>query len=115
MQVDTPLREIPSSRFPQDPEVAEEECLNGEVDVVRINGEPVIRTGRDVSRFLVELRDDGDPALTFRSLVIGTLFACVRAVNSQVSATSRFTISTSGITLSIARLLHARFNLYIVN
>lgn len=51
---------------------------------MRINGEPVIRTGRDVSCFLVELRDDGDPALTFRSLVIGTLFACVRAVNSQL-------------------------------
>ena len=95
--------------------MVEEECLNGEADVVRIKGEPVIRTGRDVSHFLVDLRDDGDPALTFRSLVIGTLFACVRAANSQVSPTCQFAMSTSGATLAIARLLHAQSYLYIVD
>ena len=54
-------------------------------DVQYVNGEPVIANGRDVSRFLVDLRDDGDPAITFRSLVLGTLFACLGATLVQVS------------------------------
>lgn len=48
------------------------------------NGEPVITTGRDVSRFAVDVRDDGDAALTLRSLVLGTMFAGMGAALSQV-------------------------------
>lgn len=48
------------------------------------NGEPVITTGKDVSRFAVDLRDDGDEALTLRSLVLGTMFAGMGAALSQV-------------------------------
>ncbi|KIK93983.1 hypothetical protein PAXRUDRAFT_143839 [Paxillus rubicundulus Ve08.2h10] len=44
-------------------------------EVVYVNGEPVVTTGRDVSRFLVDVRDDGDQAVTFRSMFIGTVFA----------------------------------------
>jgi len=47
------------------------------------NGEPIITTGRDVSRFAVDIRDDGDAALTFRSIVIGTVFAGLGAALSQ--------------------------------
>ena len=47
------------------------------------NGEPIISTGRDVSRFAVDIRDDGDAALTFRSIVIGTVFAGLGAALSQ--------------------------------
>jgi hypothetical protein len=46
-----------------------------EDDLTLVNGEPVIVSGRDVSRFVVDLRDDEDPALTFRSMFLGTLFA----------------------------------------
>ncbi|KAF9242072.1 OPT oligopeptide transporter protein-domain-containing protein [Melanogaster broomeanus] len=53
-------------------------------DVVYINGEPVVTTGRDVSRFLVDLRDDGDQALTFRSLFLGTLFAGLGAALCEI-------------------------------
>jgi hypothetical protein len=48
-------------------------------------GEPVITTGCDVSRFVVDIRDDGDPALTFRSMFLGTMFAGMGAALSQVS------------------------------
>lgn len=34
----------------------------------------------DVSRFVVSDRDDGDPALTFRSLVLGTVFTALSSV-----------------------------------
>jgi len=54
------------------------------------NGEPVIRTGRDVSRFAVDLRDDGDAALTFRSIFLGTLFAGMGAALCQVGSFAAF-------------------------
>ncbi|KAL4079664.1 OPT oligopeptide transporter protein-domain-containing protein [Scleroderma citrinum] len=40
--------------------------------------------GSDVSRFLVDLRDDGDPSLTFRSLFLGTIYL-FKPVQSSVS------------------------------
>jgi len=49
------------------------------------NGEPVITTGRDVSRFAVDIRDDGDESLTFRSIFLGTVFAGMGAALCQVS------------------------------
>ena len=56
-------------------------------EVVYVKGEPVITTGLDVSRFLVDTRDDGDPAITFRSMVIGTVFAGLGAALCQVRCT----------------------------
>ena len=51
---------------------------------VYVNGEPVISDGRDVSRFLIDPRDDMDPAITFRSLLLGTVFAGLGAALCQV-------------------------------
>ena len=48
------------------------------------NGEPVITTGHDVSRFVVDIRDDEDSALTFRSMFLGTIFAGMGAALTQV-------------------------------
>ncbi|KAF6835534.1 peptide transporter mtd1 [Colletotrichum plurivorum] len=45
-----------------------------------VNGHPVIRNGVDVSKFVVSDRDDGDPALTFRSVVLGTVFTALSSV-----------------------------------
>lgn len=61
------------------------EELNYDGDVLRVNGEVVIRTGADVSNFLLDIRDDEDPALTFRSIVLGTVFAGLGAALCQVS------------------------------
>ncbi|KIP01135.1 hypothetical protein PHLGIDRAFT_131357 [Phlebiopsis gigantea 11061_1 CR5-6] len=49
-----------------------------------ISGEAVIRTGEDVSNILLDVRDDGDPALTFRSVVLGTVFAALGAAMCQI-------------------------------
>ena len=43
-------------------------------NVAYVNGEPVVSDGKDVSRFVVDLRDDGDPPVTFRSIILGTVF-----------------------------------------
>ena len=49
-----------------------------------VNGEPVINSGRDVSKFLVDLRDDEDPPFTFRSIVLGTVIGGLGAALVQV-------------------------------
>ena len=49
-----------------------------------INGEPVITSGRDVSRYLIDVRDDEDPPFTFRSVVLGTVIGGLGAALYQV-------------------------------
>jgi hypothetical protein len=49
-----------------------------------VNGEPVITSGNDVSKYLVDLRDDGDPPITFRSIVLGTIIGSLGAALLQV-------------------------------
>lgn len=44
----------------------------------------IIRSGRDASEHLLSLRDDGDPILTFRSILLGTAFACFQASMNQI-------------------------------
>ncbi|KAG5639832.1 hypothetical protein DXG03_003032, partial [Asterophora parasitica] len=51
--------------------------------VTYLKGEPVVTNGRDVSRFVVDIRDDGDNALTFRSIVLGTVLAGLGATLCQ--------------------------------
>ncbi|KIJ62124.1 hypothetical protein HYDPIDRAFT_114969 [Hydnomerulius pinastri MD-312] len=68
-------------------------------DVLYVNGEPVLTTGRDVSRFLVDLRDDGDPALTFRSLFLGTVFAGLGAALNEIYTFKPLQVSVSTVFL----------------
>jgi len=56
----------------------------GDEKVLMVNGEPDIRNGVDVSRFLVDVRDDEDPPFTFRSIVLGTIFGGLGAALYQV-------------------------------
>ena len=49
-----------------------------------VNRDPVIANGRDVSRYLVDLRDDEDPPFTFRSAVLGTAIGGLGAALHQV-------------------------------
>ncbi|KAK0610964.1 OPT oligopeptide transporter [Immersiella caudata] len=44
----------------------------------------IIITGADAARHLLPLRDDGDPTVTFRSLLLGTILACFEATMSQI-------------------------------
>ncbi|KAL4072359.1 OPT oligopeptide transporter protein-domain-containing protein [Scleroderma yunnanense] len=82
-----PLRVVHPVNDLNDSEAVQVENPGDEItaDGVYVNGEPVITTGRDVSQFLVDLRDDGDPAVTFRALFIGTLFGCLGAAANQMS------------------------------
>lgn len=44
----------------------------------------VIITGADAAAHLLPMRDDGEPALTFRSLFLASSLACFQAVMSQI-------------------------------
>lgn len=49
-----------------------------------VDEDRVIRTGADASKYLLSLRDDGDPIITFRSALLGTAFACFQAAMNQI-------------------------------
>ncbi|CAG7988873.1 unnamed protein product [Penicillium salamii] len=66
-------------------------------DTKFLKGHPVLETGLEVSKYLISTRDDGDPAFTFRCIVLGTAFTALssvitmlytfKPVQMQVSAT----------------------------
>jgi hypothetical protein len=70
-------------------------------DTVFVKGEPVIVDGRDVSRYVVDLRDDGDPPLTFRSFVLGTIFGALGAALYQIFEFKPAGAGISGVFLQL--------------
>ncbi|CAE6455014.1 unnamed protein product [Rhizoctonia solani] len=68
-------------------------------DLMLVNGQPVIETGVHVSNFAVDVRDDGDPSLTWRSFWIGTVVAGLGAALSQIYIFKPISVSVSGIFL----------------
>ena len=52
----------------------------------------IIITGADVANNLMSLRDDGEPALTFRSLLLATLLSGFQAAVNQIYQVSGVTI-----------------------
>ena len=69
------LKEASQERFEDD----------DDEDTEFVKGEPIIRTGLDVSRFAVDIRDDHDPSMTFRSFFLGTCFGALGATLGEVS------------------------------
>ncbi|OHF00079.1 OPT oligopeptide transporter [Colletotrichum orchidophilum] len=55
----------------------------------------IIVTGADAARYLLPLRDDFDPALTFRSMVLATGLSAFQAVMSQI-----YTFKPTSVTIS---------------
>jgi hypothetical protein len=50
--------------------------------------EKIIVTGADAATYLLPMRDDGDPALTFRSMFLATGLAAFQAVMYQIYSVS---------------------------
>ena len=51
---------------------------------IALGQEPVIVDGKDVSKYIVDLRDDGDAPITFRSMLLGTILSGLTAALYQV-------------------------------
>ncbi|KAK7736156.1 hypothetical protein SLS53_007184 [Cytospora paraplurivora] len=58
--------------------------------------ENIIVTGADAARYLLPMRDDFDPALTFRSLFLASGLSCFQAVMSQIYTFKPTSVSISG-------------------
>ncbi|WVF65583.1 hypothetical protein IAT40_000313 [Kwoniella sp. CBS 6097] len=56
----------------------------------------IIKTGLDAANHLLSIRDDGDPAITFRSLVLGTIMACFQASMTQIYLFKPTVVTISG-------------------
>ncbi|OOQ84620.1 oligopeptide transporter [Penicillium brasilianum] len=56
--------------------------INGETD--RDSAEVVIVTGADAAQHLLPLRDDFEPTVTFRSILLASLLACFQGVMNQI-------------------------------
>ncbi|KAG8716813.1 hypothetical protein FRC08_008754 [Ceratobasidium sp. 394] len=80
----------------KDPQVYADDSLG---DVKMVNGQPIIETGVHVSNFAIDVRDDGDAALTWRSFWIGTIVAGLGAALSQIYIFKPTAVSVSGIFL----------------
>ncbi|KAF1950451.1 OPT superfamily oligopeptide transporter [Byssothecium circinans] len=55
-----------------------------EADTRLVRGAVVISDGDDVARYVVSTQDDGDPALTFRSFIIGSGLTALAACINQI-------------------------------
>lgn len=73
---------------------------DADIDADALSDENVIiRSGADASKYLLSLRDDDDPILTVRSVVLGTAFACFQAAMNQIYNVSQvfvYLLPTSG-------------------
>ncbi|KAI5361396.1 Putative oligopeptide transporter, OPT superfamily [Septoria linicola] len=68
---------------------------------VSVKGHAVIRNGMDVSKYLVSARDDGDTALTFRSIVLGTSFTAFSSVVTMLYVFKPVQVSVSAVFLQL--------------
>lgn len=59
------------------------------------NAEHIIITGADASKYLLSMRDDHEPALTFRSIFLASALSCFQAVMNQIYQVSQL-VSTCG-------------------
>jgi hypothetical protein len=82
------IRPADEKESPFDADKSHNGCEDEDDKPLYVNGEPVISSGKDVSKYLVDLRDDGDPPITFRSLVLGTVIGGLGAALNQVCTNS---------------------------
>ncbi|KAH8692825.1 peptide transporter MTD1 [Talaromyces proteolyticus] len=66
-----------------------------------VNGHPVIQNGADISNFIISVRDDGDPALTFRSIVLGSAFTAFSSVITMLYVFKPFQMQVSFVFLQL--------------
>jgi hypothetical protein len=69
---------------PKEPIVLETTDSNPDLQEKHDDEDAIIMTGADASKHLLPLRDDFDPALTFRSIVLATGLAAFQAVMYQI-------------------------------
>ena len=65
------------------------------------SGDVIIITGADAAAHLLPLRDDGEPALTFRSLILATALSAFQAVMTQIYSVSQHACTLLGFKICL--------------
>jgi hypothetical protein len=80
---------------------------NGNQRAVPTYNYPLTRSGLDVSKFLISTRDDGDPSLTFRSIILGTIFTALSSVITMLYTFKPVQVQVSAVFLQCIYSLRA--------
>ncbi|KAH7098866.1 peptide transporter MTD1 [Auriculariales sp. MPI-PUGE-AT-0066] len=83
--------------------------IDSEKLTYNVSGEPIITTGEDVSNHLVDVFDIGGDALTFRSIVLGSLMSAFGASITQIYLFKPLSVSVSSIFLLLVIYTAGRF------
>ncbi|KAJ5443510.1 uncharacterized protein N7458_007382 [Penicillium daleae] len=78
--------ELTETPLKENVKIGGEEISGGESEVSVVD--VVIRTGADAAEHLLPLRDDFDPAVTFRSILLATVVSGFQAVMNQIYSVS---------------------------
>ncbi|KAG2421023.1 hypothetical protein HFD88_000639 [Aspergillus terreus] len=73
-----------------------------------VKGHPVVRNGVDVSNFIISDRDDGDPALTFRSIVLGSIFTALSSVITMLYVFKPYQVQVSPVFIQLLVFLFGK-------
>ncbi|KAJ0412960.1 OPT oligopeptide transporter protein-domain-containing protein [Aspergillus carlsbadensis] len=72
---------------------------------------PVLMRGlyrNDVSNFIISDRDDGDPALTFRSIVLGSIFTALSSVITMLYVFKPYQVQVSAVFIQLLVFLFGK-------
>lgn len=78
--------ELTETPLKENVKIGGEEISGGESEVSVVD--VVIKTGADAAEHLLPLRDDFDPAVTFRSILLATVVSGFQAVMNQIYSVS---------------------------
>lgn len=87
--------------------------INGETD--RDSAEVIIVTGADAAQHLLPLRDDFEPTVTFRSILLASLLACFQGVMNQIYMVCSMPDDCSESMKKIVQLSSCTVELTVVN
>lgn len=83
--LDSPSKEETKEEYDRESEPSSDPIDRlGKGDTNDSQEEIIIRSGADASKYLLSLRDDDDPILTLRSVILGSAFACFQAAMNQI-------------------------------
>ncbi|KAG6096698.1 hypothetical protein E4U30_001293 [Claviceps sp. LM220 group G6] len=86
----------PASREKIVPTRSDDVAVNDDEERASNDEDRVIVTGYDAAQYLLSLRDDFEPALTFRSIVVASALAAFQAVMSQIYSFKPTWVTISG-------------------
>lgn len=78
------VQKEPSIRNAEIKEILPTYTADDDFDCDETRDDTIIVTGADAARHLLSVRDDRDPALTFRSIFLATILAAFQAVMSEI-------------------------------